>query len=134
MPIFHLLKIFPLLVFLFLPAGSINAQSDLGIEYLRYDVDITLDKRGDFIVRETQQVRYGDELSEGFAEIPLEYATDITGIAVYGGPDVDHLNPYKFNEIGPDTFSLDREGDTLYVDWEYVPTQAGDELTFGSNM
>jgi hypothetical protein len=127
---FHLFKIFLFLVFLLLPIGTLDAQDDPGVEYLRYDVDITLDENGDFAVREIQQVRYDGEFSEGFAEIPLDYLTDIKDISVYGGSDLDHLHPYEFDGYGPNTFSQEQEGDTLYIDWEYEPTASGDELTF----
>ncbi len=125
MRLFHPLRTFILLAIILLPAASLNAQNDQGVDYLRYDVDITIDESGDFTVREIQQVQYSDEFTEGFAEIPLEYVTDISDIKVYGGTDLDHLRPYEFNGVGPDTFTIDNEGDTLFIDWEYAPTAAG---------
>ena len=130
MRLFHAIKFFILLAIILMPDALLNAQSDEGAAYLRYDVDITISERGDFTVKEIQQVLYGGEFTEGFAEIPLEYVTDISGIKVYGGPDLDHLQPYEFNGVGPDTFSLAEDGETLFIDWEYAPTKAGDALTF----
>ena len=56
---FHHIRIILFFVLLLIPLESLQAQNDPAVEYLRYDVEISLDQNGNFTVREIQQVRYG---------------------------------------------------------------------------
>ncbi|MEJ2747017.1 MAG: DUF2207 domain-containing protein [Anaerolineae bacterium] len=121
--------LFPLLAFIVLIlVAPANAQTP-DLAYVRYDVDIALHEDGRFTVSEIQQIRFGGSFSTGFAEIPLALVSDIENVRVAGGPTLTALTPYRTGS-GPLTYSVDREGDSLYVDWEYPETQAGDELIF----
>ena len=120
------LSLFALL--LLIPA--VFAQEESSVEYLRYDVEITLHENGDFTVREIQQLRFNDTFSEGFADIPLGYLNEISDIRVFGGPDVENLQAYTDTEFGLNSFTYEEEGDALYITWHYMATNPGDELTF----
>lgn len=121
-----------LVLALFTPAAAVplRAQQNPEIEYLRYDVNIEVQENGDFLVRETQQVRYRGEFSQGYAEVPLAYVTDISGVAVYGGADPARLMAYEPQGSGPNSYTWEQNGDSLFIDWTYEPTVPGDELTF----
>ena len=127
------LKIIPLifvLLVLWFSTDLLHAQTDPDVSYLRYDVELTLKEDGDLHVREIQQVHYEGQFSEGFAEIPLQYVTAISDIKVLGGTNESNLIPFEINSSGPGSFSSVKEGDNLYIEWEYDETSPGDELTF----
>ncbi len=108
-----------------LAAGAVSAQDTPALLYERYDVEIVVQPDGSFLVRETQQIRFGGEYSQGFAEIPLEYTTRVDDVAVFEGD-----TPYAHNGSGPGSFSTTYEDGSLYVDWTFTPTQVGDVRTF----
>lgn len=104
------------------------AQDASPIVYERYDVDFEVRPDGSFVVRETQQIRFDGEFSLAFAEIPLAYTTRIDGVSVTERDGIDR--PYTAGGEGPGAFSTEYDGDSLYVDWTFSPTQPGDVRTF----
>ena len=104
------------------------AQPD--VQYARFDINITVLANGRFIVQEVQHLRFGGEFSSGFAEIPLAYTTGVENVTVTGGPSLAEQTPYLPGRGAPQTFNQSREGDTLFVDWEFAPTRPGDMLVF----
>ncbi|MCP4426409.1 MAG: DUF2207 domain-containing protein, partial [Chloroflexi bacterium] len=123
----HLLW-FVFFIGLLTPQHTIQAQEDVG--YLRYDTHIFLEEDGSFIVMEIQQLQFNGAFHNGFAEIPLDYVVGIEDITVAGGSDLDSLTPYQLNGGGPNSYTTERDGDVIYVDWEFPETQPGDTLTF----
>lgn len=100
-------------------------QQQRSVSYQRYDVDIRLQSDGSLLVEETYQMRFEGEFRTGFAEIPLDYVTDIVDIQVREGDQV-------FQEFGsgPGTFTLQRQFDAILVEWEYEPTSGTEVRTF----
>lgn len=117
----HLLLLITLLV---LSTAGVRAQAP-AITYERYDTAITLRPDGSFLVREIQQIRFDDEFHTAFADIPTALTRDIQTIQIYEGE-----TPYTQGGSGPNTFTTERDGDFIYVNWEYTPTQPGDVRTF----
>lgn len=105
--------------------SSSVAQDAPPVTYERYDVTFDVQPDGTFLVRETQQIRFDGEFRQGFAEIPLAYTTRIDNVAVYEGDTA-----YAAGGEGPGTFVTQYDGDHLYVDWTFEPTQPGDVRTF----
>lgn len=101
------------------------AQDAPPITYERYDVAIAVQPDGSFIVRETQQIRFDGQFSQGFAEIPLDYTTRVDAVTVYEGDMA-----LERNGSGPGSFTTEYDGSALYVDWTFTPTQPGDVRTF----
>lgn len=101
------------------------AQDAPPVTYQRYDVTFDVQPDGTFLVRETQQIRFDGEFRQAFAEIPLAYTTRIDNVAVYE----DDI-AYQAGGEGPGTFVTQYDGDHLYVDWTFEPTQPGDVRTF----
>lgn len=125
----RLTHLFGILVLLLISAGTLGiapVQEAPPITYLRYDVVIDVQQDGSFLVREIQQIRFGDVFRTAFAEIPTQYTQSIQDVRVY-----EDQVPYAERageEAG--TYSLSREGDSLFIDWRYEPTEAGDVRTF----
>jgi uncharacterized membrane protein YgcG len=120
-----------LLIFLgllMLPAGKAEAQT--AVQYERYDVNITVLADGRFTVQEIQQIRFGGEFTQGFAEIPLAYTNGIENVNVTGGPTLEAQTLYLPGSGAAQTFTQSREGDSLFVDWQFAPTSPGDTLVF----
>lgn len=113
-----------LLTLLVLNPGVVRAQAP-AITYERYDTAITLRPDGGFLVREIQQIRFDDEFHTAFADIPTALTQDIQAIQIYEGE-----TRYTAGGSGPNTFTTERDGDFIYVNWEYAPTQPGDVRTF----
>ncbi|MBE9507536.1 MAG: DUF2207 domain-containing protein, partial [Chloroflexi bacterium] len=109
-----LIFLLPTLLLLSLAAAP---QPQNSVTYERYDVDIDVQADGSLHVAETYQMRFEGEFHTGFAEIPLDYVTDVVDVQVREGDWV-----YTEGGSGPGTFSVDREWDTMYVEWEYEPT------------
>lgn len=105
--------------------GTAHAQTP-AITYERYDTIITLQPDGTFLVREIQQLRFAGEYHTAFADIPTTLTTGIQNLRVYEEAET----PYTFNGSGPNSYTLERDADFLYVNWEYTPTQPGDVRTF----
>ncbi len=104
------------------------AQDAPPVSYERYDVDFDVRPDGSFVVRETQQIRFDGEFSQAFAEIPLAYTTRIDDMSVTERGVIDL--PYTAGGEGPGTFTTEYDGDSLYVDWTFTPTQPGEIRTF----
>lgn len=110
-------------------------QTQPPVTYLRYDVAIDVQQNGSFRVREIQEIQFNDEFREAFAEIPTELTESIGTIQIYeimGGSEVKYVNATTVNvdQPLPYTFKTEREGDSIYVDWSYNPTSAGEVRTF----
>lgn len=95
------------------------------VTYERYDVNIDIQPDGSLLVTETYQIRFEGEFHTGFAEIPLATVTDIVDVQVREGERV-----YVEGGSGPGTFTLSREADQIYVEWEYEPTSGTEVRTF----
>jgi uncharacterized membrane protein YgcG len=104
------------LVLLLVGLGAAPHPQDT-ITYERYDVDIDIQPDGSLLVAETYQIRFEGEFHTGFAEIPLGTVTDIVDVQVREGE-----RAYVEGGSGPGTFTLSREPDVIYVEWEYEPT------------
>jgi hypothetical protein len=100
-------------------------QPQESITYERYDVDINIQPDGSLLVVETYQIRFEGEFHTGFAEIFLDYVTDVVDVQVREGEQI-----YTEVGSGPGTFSVDREWDAIYVEWEYEPTSGTEVRTF----
>ena len=61
----------------------------------------------------------------GFAEIPLGHVIDIVDVQVWEGDQA-----YTQGGYGAETFSIDRERDSIFVEWEYEPTSGVEVRTF----
>ena len=128
-----LLVVFCLLPFLLAAAPAQDGPPP--ITYERYDVTLQVQGDGSFIVREIQQVRFDGEFRTAFAEIPTELTESIKNVRVYelsGETQVQYRarSSSPAGEGEPGTFSTTQEGNALYVDWTYEPTQPGDVRTF----
>ena len=95
------------------------------VTYERYDVDIDVRSDGSLSVAETYQLRFEGEFHTGFAEIPLDYVTDIADVRVREGDRV-----YEESGSGAGTFTWRRDADAIRVDWEYEPTSGTEVRTF----
>lgn len=113
------------LILLLLASLGAAPQPQESVTYGRYDVDIDVQPDGSLLVAETYQLRFQGEFHTGFAEIPLDYVTDVVDVHVREGDRV-----YTEGGFGPGTFTLDREWDTLYVEWEYEPTSGTEVRIF----
>lgn len=107
-------------------AAPARAQDAPPIVYERYDVDITVRTDGSFLVREVQQIRFDGTYRTAFAEIPLDYVGELRGVQV---SDESGVYEQAVSE-SPGTFSIEQDGQTLFVDWRYPPTEPGDVRTF----
>ncbi|MFW6135470.1 MAG: DUF2207 domain-containing protein [Chloroflexota bacterium] len=114
-------------VLLFLALLSLAAapQPQRSVTYERYDVDIDVQPDGTLHVAETYQLRFEGEFRTGFAEIPLDFVTDIVDIRVREGDRV-----YEEFGSGPGTFTTRRQFDAIRVEWEYEPTSGTEVRTF----
>lgn len=108
--------------------GSAAAQT--AVQYERYDVNIFIWPDGRFTVQEIQQIRFEGEFTQGFAEIPLAYTNGIENVRVTGGPTLEEQTLYLPGSGAAQTFTQSTEGDSLFVDWQYAPTSAGDTMVF----
>ncbi|MCB8949954.1 MAG: DUF2207 domain-containing protein [Ardenticatenaceae bacterium] len=127
----RLLSLFGLLaLFGWLLVSVPHAAAQPALDYERYDVNITILPDGRFTVQEIQQIRFGGEFTQGFAEIPLDYTNGIQVTSVTGGPSLEEQVQYLPGRGAAQTFTQSTEGDSLYVDWEFAPTSAGDVMVF----
>ncbi len=100
-------------------------QPQKSVIYERYDVDIDVQADGSLSVAETYHILFEGEFQTGFAEIPLGYVDDVVDVGVREGAQV-----FTEGSFGPGTFTLDRESDVIYVEWEYEPTGGTEERIF----
>ncbi len=114
-----------LLVVLALLNLAAAPQPQRSVAYERYDVDIDIQSDGSLQVAETYQLRFDGEFRTGFAEIPLNYVTDIVDLQVREGTTV-----YDEFGSGPRTFTWQRQSDAIRVEWEYEPTSGTEVRTF----
>ncbi|MFZ1395472.1 MAG: DUF2207 domain-containing protein, partial [Candidatus Promineifilaceae bacterium] len=124
----RLLVLLTIFGWLILFVGSAVAQT--AVQYQRYDVNITVLADGRFTVQEIQQIRFDGEFTQGFAEIPLAYTNGIENVKVTGGPTLEQQTLYLPGSGAAQTFTQSREGDSLFVDWQFAPTSPGDTLVF----
>ncbi len=113
-----------LIVVALLSLGAVP-RPQTSVTYERYDVDIDVRPDGSLQVAETYQLRFEGEFHTGFAEIPLDYVTDIVDVRVREGDEI-----YEESGSGPGTFSWERHLDAIRVDWEYEPTSGTEVRTF----
>ncbi|MFO7741228.1 MAG: DUF2207 domain-containing protein [Anaerolineae bacterium] len=113
------------LVFLALLSVGAAPLPQRSVTYERYDVDIDVQPDGTLQVAETYQLRFEGEFRTGFAEIPLDFVTDIVDIRVREGDRV-----YEEFGSGPGTFTTQRPFDAIRVEWEYEPTSGTEVRTF----
>lgn len=111
------------------------AQAQSPVTYLRYDVAIDVQPSGAFRVREIQQIQFDEEFRAAFAEIPTDLTESIGSIQIYeivGGSEVEYVDATTANmdELLPYTYSIQRDGGSIFVDWAYTPTTAGEVRTF----
>ena len=116
---------FLLLVFVVVVRVDTAHAQTPAITYERYDTVITLRSDGTLLVRETQQLRFAGEYRTAFADIPTTLTTALQNIQIY-----EEETPYTRNGSGPNSFTIERDNDFIYVNWEYTPTQPGDVRTF----
>jgi hypothetical protein len=114
-----------LLVALVLLSLAAAPQPQKSVTYERYDVDIDVQADGSLLVAETYQLRFEGEFQTGFAEIPLDYVSDIVDVQVR---EDDRI--YDEGASGPGTFTLERGYDNIRVEWEYEPTSGTEVRTF----
>ncbi len=118
------------------PLGAATALAqDAPVTYLHYDVNIQIQPDGAFLVRETQQIRFNEEFQTAFAEIPTDLTESIGSIQIYellAGTEVEYVNATQVDVDSPlpYTFATSREGNTIFVDWAYSPTEPGEVRTF----
>ncbi|MBX2998438.1 MAG: DUF2207 domain-containing protein [Caldilineaceae bacterium] len=110
-------------------------QAQPPVLYQRYDVTIDVQTNGSFRVREIQEIRFNQEFRTAFAEIPTDLTESIGSIQIYelmGGAEVKYVDATAINaeQPLPYTFKTEREGNSIYIDWTYNPTSAGDVRTF----
>jgi hypothetical protein len=138
----NLLSIRPTAVFIFiyllaLPwlTGAIPGQAGPPVTYLRYDVQIDVQRNGSFTVREIQEVKFNQTFRTAFAEIPTQFTESIGSVRVYemlDDTEVEYVNATQssVDEPLPYTFSATREGDSLLIEWGYNPTTPGETRIF----
>src|SRR5215212_5864078 len=97
-----------------------NAQSNQGVLWQRYDVDITVLPDSTFLVTETQQIQFRGTFRRGFREIPLDRVTGITEVAVS-----ENGQQYVRGSDTPGTFNVGRDEQRLRVDWSFTPVTNG---------
>jgi len=114
-----------LLILLALSSLGAAPEPQRSVTYERYDVDIDVRSDGSLNVAETYQLRFQGEFSTGFAEIPLDYVTDIVDVQVREGDRV-----YEEHGSGAGTFTWSRGVDVIRVDWEYESTSGTELRTF----
>jgi uncharacterized membrane protein YgcG len=114
-----------LLILLALLSLGAAPEPQRSVTYERYDVGIDVRSDGSLSVAETYQLRFQGEFSTGFAEIPLDYVTDIVDVQVREGDRI-----YEESGSGAGTFTWSRGVDAIRVDWEYEPTGGTDVRTF----
>ncbi len=100
-------------------------QPQRSVTYERYDVDIDIQADGSLLVAETYRLRFEGEFQTGFAEIPLDYVSDIVDVQVREGDRI-----YDEGGSGPGTFTLERGYNTIRVEWAYEPTSGSEVRTF----
>lgn len=113
------------LAFLALLSLGAAPQPQRSVTYERYDVDIDVQPDGTLHVAETYQLRFEGEFRTGFADIPLDFVTDIVDIR---GREGDRV--YEEFGSGPGTFTTQRQFDAIRVEWEYEPTSGTEVRTF----
>ena len=100
-------------------------RQDESVTYERYDVDIAIQADGSLLVAETYWLRFEGEFHTGFAEIPLDYVSNIVDVQVREGDRV-----YDEGGSGPGTFTTMHGYDNIRAEWEYVPTSGTEVRTF----
>lgn len=103
----------------FLSPNIASAQSK-SLEWLRWDVDVTINTDGTFRVVETQEVAFiGGPFTFGFRNIPMDQVESITDIVVREG---DTIYSDSRSE-SPNTYYTSFSGDELVINWFYPSTE-----------
>ncbi|MBC8254190.1 MAG: DUF2207 domain-containing protein, partial [Ardenticatenia bacterium] len=112
-------------------AATPEAQ-DEPIMYLHYDVEITIEPDGRFLVQETQEIQFNGQYRTAFAEIPSQFTTNIDNIQLWEGD-----TPYAETSSGdlsadhrPGYYAVDSDPSDIFVEWHYQETNPGDVRTF----
>jgi len=100
-------------------------QPQQAVTYERYEVELLLREDGSIKVTETYRLRFEGTFQEGFAEIPLDRAEDVTDIRMR-----DDSREYTAEGSGPGSFRTSFEGNSLWVDWNFEPTSGQEVRTF----
>lgn len=111
-----------------LPAPEHASQPTDPVVYRRYDVQIDLRPDGTFHVREEQEILFNESFRTAFAEIPLDYVSEIDDIEISTAD-----GPYSLvgaQASAPGTYSVSYEGQAVFVDWAYAETAPGETRTF----
>jgi uncharacterized membrane protein YgcG len=114
-----------LLIALVLLTLAAAPEPQKSVTYERYDVDIDIQSDGSLLVAETYQLRFEGEFHTGFAEIPLDFVSDIVDVQVREGDRI-----YDQGGSGPGTFTTERGYNAIRVEWEYEPTSGTEVRTF----
>jgi uncharacterized membrane protein YgcG len=97
------------------------------VTYLHYNVDMTLKPDGNFIVLEIQEIRFNDSFQTAFAEIPLDYVTNVSTIRLWEG-----ATPYVLKDRASEagTYAIEVGRSSIFVEWRFAETAPGDVRTF----
>lgn len=111
-----------------LPQSQLTSQGATPVVYRRYDVQIDLRPDGTFHIREEQEILFNESFRTAFAEIPLDYVSEIDNIELSASGEPYRLVGGQASE--PGTYSVSYEGQTVFVDWAYAETKPGETRTF----
>ena len=105
---------------------------DEPIVYLRYDVEITIEPDGGFMVQETQEIQFNGQYRTAFAEIPRQFTTNIDDIQLLEG-DMSYAETSSGDlsaDHKPGYYAVDSDPSDIFVEWHYEETNPGDARTF----
>lgn len=109
-------------------APLLAAQGSEPVVYLRYDVDIEVQADGTMHVREEQEILFNESFRTAFAEIPLNYVTEIRDVQVSAAGEAFRQVSGAPAEAG--TYSVSYEQQAVFVEWMYEQTTPGESRTF----
>jgi uncharacterized membrane protein len=114
-----------LLVIILLAPAAAQAQSK-SLYWERYDVEITVTKDGDLLVKEQQAIAFtSGSFHYGYRTIPLDKTDGIVDVQVWEGGQ--QYTPSSSQTAY--TFTTEKEGDDLVVYW-YFPYTSNSRHTF----
>ncbi len=109
-------------------APLLAAQGSDPVVYLRYDVDIDVQADGTLHVREEQEILFNESFRTAFAEIPLDYVTEIRDVQVSAAGQALRQVSGAPQEAG--TYGVSYEQQAVFVEWMYEQTTPGESRTF----